>query len=306
VRWEKSNLLIIMPFPYREETKFINDEVRAAADGAFIALPHGFTHYELSNPESSETVVLIHGFSVPYFLFDTTFDFLTQEGFRSLRFDLFGRGYSDRPRTRYNMDIFVEQLSNLLRSLRIDSPIHLIGLSMGGPIAAAFTAQNPEQVRSLVLIDPCGAKPIELSPLLKLVKVPILAELIFGSMGTEKMIEAIGKDFYDPKHISLFIEKYRVQMQYSGFQRALLSSVRNNMLGSFLPIYKQLGFIDKPVLMFWGRNDNTVPIEHSKDLVAAMPQAQLKVIENCGHIPHYEKPEVVNPILFEFLKYHDS
>jgi len=295
-----------MPFPYREETNFLNDEVRAAAEGAFISLPHGITHYELSNPHKSETVVLIHGFSVPYFLFDTTFAFLTREGFRTLRFDLFGRGYSDRPNARYNMNIFVEQLSSLLRSLRLGPPFHLIGLSMGGPIAAAFTVQNPEVVQSITLIDPCGAKPIELSPFLKLAKIPILAELFFGRMGTEKMIEAVGKDFYDSKHISHFIEKYRVQMQYAGFQRALLSSVRNNMLGSFLHIYKKIGEINKPTLIFWGRDDNTVPFEHSNDLIAVMPQAQLKVVENCGHIPHYEKPELVNPILFKFLKDHDS
>jgi pimeloyl-ACP methyl ester carboxylesterase len=90
-------------------------------------------------------------------------------------------------------------------------------------------------------------------------------------------------------------------MQYKGFKRAILSSVRNNMLGSFIKSYKSVGSMDKPVSIFWGRNDMTVPFEHSRDLRSAMPNAELHVIENCGHIPHYEKPDEFNPILLEFL-----
>ena len=66
--------------------------------------------------------------------------------------------------------------------------------------------------------------------------------------------------------------------------------------------YQQLGKMDKDILLFWGRNDLTVPFEHSRDLCAALPDVQFHIIENCGHIPHYEKPEEVNPILLEFLR----
>ena len=54
-------------------------------------------------------------------------------------------------------------------------------------------------------------------------------------------------------------------------------------------------------LLFWGRQDATVPFEQSADILRAIPQAQLQVIENCGHIPHYERPSEVHPILLEFL-----
>ena len=90
-------------------------------------------------------------------------------------------------------------------------------------------------------------------------------------------------------------------MQFKGFKRAVLSTIRNNMLGSFMSVYRELGKIDRDILLFWGRNDNTVPFEHSRDLRPALPNAEFHVIENCGHIPHYEKPEEVNPILLDFL-----
>lgn len=293
-----------MPFPYRDEIKQLDDAFRNAISGSFISLPNGVTHYELSNSHIKNTVVLVHGFSVPNFIFDPTFKFLTESGFRVIRYDLFGRGFSDRPRARYNIDLFDEQLSDLLDALRITLPVNLIGLSMGGPIAATFTARRPQRVRSLTLIDPSGARPIFLTPMLKLAKVPFVAEAVFGWMGTERMIQSAANDFFDPKLVEHFIERYRFQMQYKGFKRALLSSIRNKMLDAFIETYQSVGKSTVPVLLFWGRQDATVPFAHSKDLRAAMPNVEFHAIENCGHIPHYEKPDEVNPILFNFLKTH--
>lgn len=289
-----------MPFPLFE-SKQLNDQARSAAGGSFVQLTDGVTHYELSNPDNAETVVLIHGFSVPYFIFDPTFDLLTQNGFRALRYDLFGRGFSDRPRARYNIDLFVEQLADLLDALRFTRPVNLIGLSMGGPIAATFTARRPERVKSLTLIDPAGAKSISLTPMLKAMKLPGLAEAVFGLVGSEGLLRSAAKDFFDPEMIGHFLERYKVQMQYKGFKRAILSSVRNHMLGSFIESYRSVGKMDKPVLLVWGRNDTTVPLAHGALLRDAMPQAEFHVIEECGHIPHYEMPGEFDPILLNFL-----
>ena len=293
-----------MPFPLFE-TRQLDDEARKSAGGSFVRLPDGVAHYELSNPGNEEVVVLVHGFSVPYFIFDPTFDFLTQSGFRTLRYDLFGRGFSDRPRLRYNIDLFVQQLADLLDALRLTRPVNLIGLSMGGPITAAFTSRHPGRVKSLTLIDPAGARPISLTPTLKAMKLPGIAEAIFGLVGSESLLKSAAKDFFDPELVGHFVERYKVQMQYKGFKRAILSSVRNDMLGSFIEAYKAVGSMGKPVLLVWGRNDTTVPFVHSDDLRAAMPGAEFHVIENCGHIPHYEKPGEFNPILLEFLKRHE-
>lgn len=290
-----------MPFPI-SETKQLNSQTRQRADGSFIELPDGIVHYEVSNPDSEQIVVCVHGFSVPYFIFDPTFEFLTQSGFRTLRYDLFGRGLSDRPRKRYNIDLFINQLNDLLDALRFTRPVNLIGLSMGGPITATFTARHPERVKSLTLIDPAGARPVSLTPMAKAMKIPGVAEAVFGLVGSEILLKGAAKDFFDPKLVDMFIDKYKVQMQYKGFKRAILSSIRNDMLGSFDEAYKSVNESKIPVLLFWGRNDKTVPFEHSADLRAMLLDAEFHVIENCSHIPHYEKPDGVNPILLEFLR----
>jgi len=286
----------------RDEIKELNAETRKSASGAFIQLPNGITHYELGGNESGELVVLVHGFSVPYFIYDPTFQFLTQAGFRVLRYDLFGRGFSDRPNVDYNFELFVNQLADLLDALRFTQRVNLIGLSMGGLIASAFTVRHPERVNKLTLIDPAGAKSIALTPMLKAAKIPFVAEAVLSLVGGEALVKSNARDFFDPALVEHFSIQYRIQMQYKGFKRAILSSIRNGMLESFIHVYEELGKADKPTLLFWGRNDNTVPLEHSQLLCTAVPQIIFHIIEDCGHIPHYEKPDMVNPILLDFLR----
>jgi pimeloyl-ACP methyl ester carboxylesterase len=286
----------------RAETKELNDETRRSAGGSFAQLRNGVTHFEIGGNESGEPVVLVHGFSVPYFIYDPTFRFLTEAGFRVVRYDLFGRGFSDRPHTRYKLDLFVDQLADLLDALRFTRPVNLIGLSLGGLITSAFAVRHPDRVTRLVLIDPAGAKAIALSPILKAVKLPVVPEAILSLVGNERLLQIAAKDFFDPVFVEHFKAQYVVQMQFMGFRRALLSTLRNGMLDSFIHIYEALGKMDKSVLLFWGRNDTTVPFEHSQELRAAVPNVEFHVIENCGHIPHYEKPEIVNPTLLEFLR----
>jgi pimeloyl-ACP methyl ester carboxylesterase len=291
-----------MPFSYRDETKELNEFTRKELSGSFIQLPDGFTHYELSNPENENTVILVHGFSVPYFIFDPTFEFFTASGFRMVRYDLFGRGFSDRPARRYNLDFYVKQLEDLLDALRSTRPVSLVGLSTGGPITAAFTARFPERVDKLVLIDPVGAKPLPFTRILKVAAMPIVGETILSLVRSGRAVNNIASNFFDRELVDHFQARYIDQMEYKGFRRGILSSLRNGLLDPILEIYERVNKLDKPVLLFWGRNDPTVPFEHSATLRAAIPKLEFHAIENCGHVPHYEKPHEVNPILLGFLR----
>ena len=244
--------------------------------------------------------MLVHGFSVPSFIYDNTFEFLANSGFRVLRYDLFGRGYSDRPRLAYGIDLYVRQLKDLLDALHLEQ-VNLVGLSMGGPITTSFIDKHPDYVSKQVLIDPIGAKRISLGWLLEATKLPIVGELALGLFGSGNMVRNIASDLYDPQLVEHFQAQFKVQMQYKGFKRAILSTMRSNMLGSFYETYARVGRMQKPTLLVWGRNDGTAQFEDSKIILKALPQAEFHAIENCGHIPHYEKPEIVNPILLEFL-----
>lgn len=288
-------------FGYRGENFDLTPEERARLGGCYLRLSEGTTHYEIAGLKDAPTVALVHGFSVPSFIWDPTFQAFAEAGFRVLRYDLFGRGFSDRPGGRYNLRRFVRQLRELLEALSLPE-VALIGLSMGGPIVARFTAEYPKQVRRLVLIDVAGVRPLRLPWHLRLGLIPGVGEIALALSGGERLVRGAASDFFDPRWVREFQERYRIQMRYRGFLRALLSTIRSGMLGDFSHLYRQLGMLSLPVLVLWGRQDTTVPYAHALELQSHIPQARLVTIEECGHIPHYEKPEIVNPILIEFLR----
>ena len=288
-------------FPFPRETRTLDESTRANLPGSFIELPAGFTHYQFAGPEQAPLVVLVHGFSAPYFIWEPTFIGLLSLGFRLLRYDLYGRGFSDRPYVRYDASLFVKQLADLLDALQIKKPVNLLGLSMGGVVATQFCLDHPSRVTRLGLIDPAGF-PLRYSLPFKLLFRHGLGEILLALRGNQDLIDSIASDFYEPKHIKQFIDQYRPQMEFKGFKRALLSTLRSGILEKGLPVYQRLGHTDLPVLLLWGEQDHTVPFMHSAELVSAIPQLQFHPIPDTGHIPHYEKAEIVTPILAEFLR----
>jgi pimeloyl-ACP methyl ester carboxylesterase len=288
-------------FPMRGEQKTLNSENRADLPGEFINLPDGVTHFQVQGPADAPVVVLVHGFSVPYFIWDPTYTSLVNAGYRVLRYDLFGRGYSDRPFIRNDVALFTRQLVNLLDALNIEQVEALLGLSMGGVIAANFAIRQPDLINRLGLFDPAGI-PSKYPFYLNLLKLPILGEIIFALIGEKLFRKLAGDDFYDPKHIDKFVDQFVLQMEFKGFRRSLLSTLRNGILESGLPIYQQVGRLEIPVMLVWGEHDYTAPFAHSASVVKAIPQVEFYPIANSGHIPHYENAAEVNQYLLEFLQ----
>lgn len=287
-------------FRFHGETRVLDEAARASAPGQCIELTDGITHYELSGPEGQPPVVLIHGFSVPSFIWDPTFAGLVDAGFRVLRYDLFGRGYSDRPDVVYNQALFNRQLSDLITALDLGPAVDLVGLSMGGGIAVNFTAQHPERARRLALIDPSGI-PIRLPLAAQLLRVPLLGEWLIDHFAEKLIIMGMARDAYARDKAPELAAHYREQMRYHGFKRAILSTWRHGRLFAMTEAYQAVGRQNRPVLLLWGRGDRTVPFAVNERVRQAIPQAEFHPID-AGHIPHHEKPEIVNSLLATFFR----
>ncbi|HIE25356.1 MAG TPA: alpha/beta hydrolase [Anaerolineales bacterium] len=294
-----------MPFPYIHEIQELTPAFREKLAGDFIALPNGYTHYELVGDKNAETVVLVHGFTVPNFIWEPTFRALTEAGYRVLRYDLFGRGYSDRPKATYTLNFFATQLHDLLNALHIIEPINLFGLSMGGPITASFTAQHPERVKKLALFAPAGAETLQ-PPFIKLLQLPIVGDFLFGMFGAKRLLGGVADDFYSLELVEKFTEKFKPQLKISGFGRAILSTMRNDALSENRAVYERVAETNIPVLLVWGEEDKTVPYTQSVQMQASLKHARFHAIPNGGHIPHYENAAEVNPIILDFLKSENS
>lgn len=285
---------------YREPLT-LDEAARAGLPGQFVKLPDGVTHYELAGPPEGQPVVLIHGFSTPYHLWDPTFQPLAEAGFRTLRYDLYGRGYSDRPDVTYNDALFDRQLLHLLDALGITAPADLVGISMGAAIAVNFADRHPQRVRRLALIGPVG---FAINPSLAALALftPVLGEVLMALAGDRIIIDGLARDFHRPQDHPEYVEKYRPQMQYRGFKRALLSTMRNMKLTGLAEVYRRVGQQGRPVLLLWGREDESVPLAAHNRVQEAIPQAEFHAIDEAGHVAHYERPEVANPLLIDFLR----
>jgi pimeloyl-ACP methyl ester carboxylesterase len=274
----------------------------SAGPGArFIQLSDGITQYELSGPESGRTVVLCSGATVPYYLWDPTREALAANGFRVLRYNYFGRGFSDRPRLTYDLGTYDRQLTELLDSLGIRSPVDIGGVSMGGVIASSFADRHPGRVRSLILVDPAYGNRQSIPFTLR---VPGLGEYVMTTMASQKMAPGQLTDFLHPERYPDWVSRYRVQMQYKGFLRAMLATYRGDVGKRPAASFTTLMHGQIPILLIWGKEDHTVPFSRSDTVRAAFPRAEFHPIDSAAHLPQIEQAAVVDSILVRFLRAH--
>jgi pimeloyl-ACP methyl ester carboxylesterase len=287
--------MLHVPHPRRR----LDDEARSRLPGSFIRLRHGFVHYELSGPEGGPVVVLVGGFSVPYSTWDRNAPALAAAGFRVLRYDHYGRGYSERPRVGYGLELFVEQLAQLIDELGLPRPLRLVGLSMGGPVVAA-ASRRPGLASALALVDPLFEWPAPAGAS-RLLALPCLGDLIAAMAGGEILAKAQRPDFSEEDEFEAFLPSYLPQFAYRGVGRAVLATMRGMPSWPLTEAFSALGSSGIPTLLFWGRLDRTLPFEQSSRLRACVPQIEFMPVENAGHVPHWERASTINAALIDFL-----
>jgi pimeloyl-ACP methyl ester carboxylesterase len=289
-------LVATLPLLRSSEREELDAEARSRAPGAFVELSHGLVHYQVEGPEEGQPVLLVHGFSIPSYTWDRMAPVVAADGYRVIRFDLYGRGYSARPDVNYDRQLFVGQIDELLDALQVDRPIDIVGLSMGGPVVAAWASDHPDRVRRVVLLAPFNT-PIDVGP----VAVPILGEYLSAVFWLPSLPEGALDDFVEPRRFPDWADSFREQMRYEGFGRALLSTVRSFMQTDPISDFEALGRQSTPVLLIWGDQDRAVPFEQTGRVRSALGDAGFTPLTGAGHALHYEQAGRVNQKLLEFL-----
>ena len=169
--------------------------------------------------------------------------------------------------------------------------VNVVGFSLGGWIAAEMAVMNPRVFNRLILVSAAGLKPIqgEITDIF----------IISGPQVLEKM-------FYDPKSAPEY-EKF-FGTEPSPEQREIIERNREMAARMTWKPYMYdprltglLPRIKNETLVLWGRQDAIVPLECGELYQAALPNATLRVMEDCGHSPQYEKPQEFVNIVLEFL-----
>lgn len=286
----------------RTTSQDLTSQARSALPGSFVELSAGVTHYDLQGDPDAPAVVLIHGNAAPYITWDRTVGPLCDAGFRVLRYDVFGHGFSDRPRLpKYDRSLYTAQLAELLSRLGIEDPVRLVGTSQGGSIAACFAAARPGAVARLALLAPFFDElPGSSNLAYRLVLVPILGDLLFGLMSDSKLADLSDAVVSSDTRAELE-PRVAEQFSYGGKRRAILANLRGDALTDATACYRSVREQRIPVLLTWGVLDHKLPRESMSRLRELIPGIESHEIEGAGHLAHFEFPDRVNPLLIRFL-----
>jgi len=290
-------LLVGIYYIFDPENNELNEAVRARVCGTYIKLSDGITHYKLEGPHNGPVVVLVHGGTIPIWTWDKQVQALNNAGFRTLSYDKYGRGYSDRPNVTYDQDLYKRQLLELVDKLALTELFDLVGLSLGGGTAVNFTARYPDRVRKLILISPL----INNFKVPSFFRIPVFGEFMARIAGirviVNRFVSLFEKNPESEKYTRLFVE----QTTYKGFQRSVLSMLRNDAVGDYSNAYQIIGNQKRDILLIWGTADTEITKEMIRDIRSFIPHLKFKPVEGVGHGIVFQKPDTVNNLITGFL-----
>lgn len=283
----------------RKLIKWESLEAEDYAEGQFCALPNGWRiHYTVRG--EGEPVVLLHGFMDSIQSWRKNIGALAINH-RVYAIDALGFGASERVvEPIYSLKRGASLLHQFFDTLSIPRAT-IIGHSMGGALALQFAYDFPARVHKLVLIAPATYYYANW-PRRGFASIP--RWLARGAMGLQTMAPPMFQTgmanaygdaaMLDDESVSLRLRTRQVR----GSADALLSMTISPR-ETDLP--QGLSDINAPSLIVWGARDRVLPVADSRRHVEALPNAELRIVETAGHLPHEESPYQVNEWFAEFL-----
>ena len=217
--------------------------------------------------------------------------------------DLPGHGDSDKSGVNYDSTSIVELMREFILGLG-HQQVALAGISLGGGVSLLTALEHPEMVSKLVLCG-SGALGREIAMVIRLAALPVVGEFLIGGPldNTRAMAR---KCFFDKRLASdELVEELRRTNSLPGAYEATMTIIRRYIsVWGVRPRYvvtNRLKSLDIPTMLFWGADDEIIPVKHAHRAAQMIPNAELHVFENCGHWPQMERTEEFNRLMLEFL-----
>jgi len=280
-----------------EKNEIFFEDIADKLPGNFVLLSQGMTYYEEINSASDiGTLIFVHGFSVPSYIWSPTYESAAQKGYRVIRMDLYGRGYSANPNVPYTDTLFAKQVLELLDYLNVEQA-NFLGLSNGGRIISKIAFLNKDIAQSLIYVASSGFQKNH-SPKNKEVSQQEIDDYIETY---PFLAESQRKDFKNPEQFPDWGYKYEKLLQYKGFANALLSTRKNHVSLDFE--HEMINETGIPVHTIFGESDSVVVYDTFKDrLSELLPNRNEIFISNSGHLPHMENQNEFEAYLFKNIE----
>jgi len=264
--------------------------------GNFAELSKGFTYYQIDNRHNENTLVFIHGFSVPSYIWDKTYNTAKEKGFKVVKLDLYGRGFSDNPNLDYTDELFANQVIELIQELEINKATFL-GLSNGGRVISKLADLKPNMVEKLIYVSASSFNSHK-DNVNKSISDDEINEFIKNRYPTISSGQLL--DFKYPENYPQWDDKYDELLKFKGFARALISTVKNH--ANLDLENKEISDSNKKVYTIWGDSDSVVVYNDIKEkLNKLLPNRFEYSVPNSGHLPHIENQSDFERYLFEVV-----
>ena len=258
---------------------------------------NGIAHHLLTaGPESGPAVLLIHGLGWDSTLWTGQIEALAAAGWRVLAPDLRGMGATEKPEKPYAIDGYQRDMSALLTAMGVEQAA-VVGFSLGGMIAMALAAAEPQRVGAAVFAC-CNAQAsaeARASTEAMLDRAASLGPVRFA----EEQAEAIWRDAWarvNPHAVQDFIA-WRAAMDQAALTRAFRAAFG-------VDLRPALPGITVPTRVIVADEDRFLTVETGRTISEHLPRGDLVIIEQSGHMAPVEQPAAFNEALFSFLEAH--
>lgn len=267
--------------------------------------------------QQNPPLILLHGFGASIEQWRHNFPAISQEH-TVYALDLIGFGGSTKAPVDYKVNLWVEQVYDFWQTF-IRQPVMLIGNSIGSLVCMAAAAAHPEMVEGIVMLSlpdvsiqreqiPGWILSLEATVKSSLVSLPG-RNFLFRLVRRPSFVRRwAGFAYANQEAVSdELVEILAAPAQDLGAARTFYSLFRAIGRPNFAPAAKDiLPKLKIPMLLIWGRKDRMVPPRLAVAFAALNPLIELIELDNVGHCPHDECPDIFNQILLEWLQSHSN
>jgi pimeloyl-ACP methyl ester carboxylesterase len=257
----------------------------------------GFQEINLGKESINCTpIVLLHGFDSSVLEFRRLLPLLAEKH-EVWAIDLLGFGFTERlAEVPYSTNAIKTHLYSFWQQV-IRQPVILVGASMGGAAAIDFTLTYPNAVRKLVLIDTAG---YTASAAIGKFLFPPLDRLAVDFLRRPQVRSQISQAAYYDKSFATADANLcaALHLKLPGWHDAIKAFTKSGGYGSFRT---RLAQIEPPTLILWGDRDRILGTDVAYKFQRAIVNSQLVWIEQCGHVPHLEKPQATSDCIATFV-----
>lgn len=265
-------------------------------------------HFERSAPpaDGQPTVVLIHGLGASLETWHDLYPILSSAT-PTVRVDLKGFGRSPKPRDQQYRPADQANLVLALLDSLPDTRLVLVGHSYGAGIALLvyfylLKHRRTKEIEALVLMD-AAVFPQKYPFFVEWLRNPIVLNTVnCVTSPNQRMRYVLSRIVRNAEVIDgARVERYARFLTTKDARRSLAMVARQLDPDTGREIASELPSIRVPTLIIWGRYDTVISIDKGERLRDAIPNAQLRIIEDAGHIPHEERPRATAAVLQSFI-----